>query len=185
MPSEADTCRKFVIPALQAAGCTLVGMSNAMLAEELLEEWLYWQRCLTMRGFKIGVAEMGLLPVRMAADRNVRRRVAVCACVNPISYLCGPPKAMHKASGRGRFSAAKRTPTEIRATVRSWLHKQLGRPPEHAVQPRLCPGKWSRDLVVNAVQYPKDTTPGTDLVGLLFTPGLYSTPQRAAAAVKD
>jgi hypothetical protein len=108
---------------------------------------------------------------------------------------------MQKASGRGPFSAAKRTPADMRASVRSWLHKKFEDPKKHAVRQRLCPGEWTRELVVNAVKHPEEldairkmgvkvhtlpsvikfllkpkpgdfTASGTDLVGLLLTPAL-------------
>lgn len=173
----------------------------ALLAEELVEEWLNRQGYFTIRGLKIGVSEMDLLAIKVGEGGIERRHIEVQASVNPISYVCGLPKDLQKSSGRGPFSAARRTPADMRASVAAWLHKKFDNPKKHAVRQRLCHGEWTRELVVNVVKYdeelvaiqksgvkvhtlpsviqfllkpkPRDfTASGTDLVGLLLSPAL-------------
>lgn len=173
----------------------------ALLAEELVEEWLNRQGYFTIRGLKIGVAEMDLLAIKVGKGGIERRHIEVQASVNPISYVCGLPKGLQKSSGRGPFSAAKRTRAEVRASVAGWLLKKFDNAKKDAVRQRLCPGGWTRELVVNVVKHDEElaairesgvivhtlpsiiqvllrpsrgdfTASGTDLVGLLLTPAL-------------
>jgi hypothetical protein len=47
----------------------------ALLAEELVEEWLNRQGCFTIRGIKIGVHEIDLLAVKHTAAGTECRRI--------------------------------------------------------------------------------------------------------------
>lgn len=57
----------------------------ALLAEEIVEEWLNRQGYFTIRGVKIGVHEMDLLAVRFNAGAIDCRQTEVQASVRPVS----------------------------------------------------------------------------------------------------
>ena len=56
----------------------------ALLAEELVEEWLNRQGFFTIRGLKLGVHEMDLLAIRPRPDGSLEcRHVEVQASMRP------------------------------------------------------------------------------------------------------
>ncbi len=81
----------------------------ALLAEELVEEWLNRAGFFTIRGVKIGVHEMDLLAIRPTQDGLECRHVEVQASVNPPIYLFRLTKAdQKKASRRGPADSCQR-----------------------------------------------------------------------------
>lgn len=130
----------------------------ALLAEEIVEEWLNRQGYFTIRGVKIGVHEMDLLAVRFTASGLDCRHVEVQASVRPVSYLTGVPKAVQKETGRAGGSARLREEQELRQGVREWVQKKYDHPEKKQVRERLAPGPWSRELVVHRVKYDIELT---------------------------
>jgi hypothetical protein len=60
----------------------------ALLAEQLVEEWLNCQGYFTIRGAKLGVQEIDLLAVRpMGKGKLECRQIEVQASVRPVSYI--------------------------------------------------------------------------------------------------
>jgi len=72
----------------------------ALLAEELVEEWLNRAGFFTIRGVKIGVHEMDLLAIKATQGGLERRHVEVQGSVNRVSYLLRLSKADQKVTGR-------------------------------------------------------------------------------------
>lgn len=81
----------------------------ALLAEELVEEWLRRQGYFTIRGIKLGVQEIDLLAMRPRAGGFECRHIEVQASVRPVSYLTPLTKGLQKSLGLARGSA-KTTP---------------------------------------------------------------------------
>lgn len=130
----------------------------ALLAEEIVEEWLNRQGYFTIRGVKIGVHEMDLLAVRFATTGLDCRHIEVQASVRPVSYLTRVPKAVQKETGRAAGSAKVRKEQELRQGVHEWIQKKYDHPEKKRVRERLAPGAWSRELVVHRVKHEVELT---------------------------
>ena len=89
----------------------------ALLAEEIVEEWLNRNGFFTIRGIKVGVHEIDLLAVGFKEGETICRHIEVQASVRPVSYICALSKDSRKATGRGPNNAAKRSPDEISKCV--------------------------------------------------------------------
>lgn len=123
----------------------------ALLAEEIVEEWLNRQGYFTIRGIKMGVQEIDLLAVKWQTDGNVDcRHVEVQASMRPVSYISRVPKEEQKA-GRAANSA-KRSDEELVQGVAEWVEKKFHRSDKKALMAKLWNGKWSSELVVNVVK---------------------------------
>ena len=128
----------------------------ALLAEEIVEEWLNRQGYFTIRGVKIGVHEMDILAVRATPNGLECRQVEVQASIRPVSYLTRVPKAVQKQTGRAAGSAKARPEEELRQGVREWIEKKYDLPEKQRIRQRLAAGPWSRELVVHQVKYSKE-----------------------------
>ncbi len=123
----------------------------ALLAEEIVEEWLNRQGYFTIRGIKMGVQEIDLLAVKWQADGRVEcRHIEVQASMRPVSYISRVPKEEQK-NGRAANSA-KRSDEELIQGVAEWVEKKFRRSDKKALMARLWNGKWSSELVVNIVK---------------------------------
>jgi Holliday junction resolvase-like predicted endonuclease len=72
----------------------------ALLAEEIVEEWLNRQGYFTIRGIRLGVNEVDLVAVKFSKGSEVTcRHIEVQASMRPVSYISKIPKAARK-SGR-------------------------------------------------------------------------------------
>lgn len=125
----------------------------ALLAEELVEEWLNRQGYFTIRGVKIGVDEIDLLAIRYdSSGKPECRHIEVQASMRPISYISRIPKN-HLKEGQAATSAATRTPDILQAGVKEWVHKKYHKPKKVDVIKNLFPSQnWKSELVVNNVK---------------------------------
>src|SRR5437867_3247160 len=128
----------------------------ALLAEELVEEWLNRQGYFTIRGVKIGVHEIDLLAIRPTAQGLECRQVEVQASVRPVSYITRVPKAVQKETGRAASSSKARADDELRQGIREWIEKKYDHPDKQRVRRHLAPGPWPRELVVHQVKYSRE-----------------------------
>jgi len=123
----------------------------ALLAEELVEEWLRRQGYFTMRGIKLGVHEIDLLAIRPGANGQPEcRHLEVQASMRPVSYISRVPKHLQRA-GRAANSA-KRDAQELRQGVREWVETKFRRPDKRALMQALWPAPWSSELVLHRVK---------------------------------
>jgi len=128
----------------------------ALLAEELVEEWLNRQGYFTIRGIKLGVDEIDLLAVRNLEDGAVEcRHIEVQASINPISYFTRLPKDLQK-QGRSATSAKKRTQEELVKGVEEWVEKKFYRKRKVDLMKQLCPKEWTSELVINVVKHDEE-----------------------------
>jgi hypothetical protein len=128
----------------------------ALLAEELVEEWLNRAGYFTIRGVKLGVHEIDLLAIRHGSAGLECRHLEVQASIRPVSYVTRVPKDIQKATGRAAGSAKARTEDELRQGVREWVHKKFDHPAKRALLKRLAPGPWSRELVLHQVKFERE-----------------------------
>ena len=123
----------------------------ALLAEEIVEEWLNRQGYFTIRGIKMGVQEIDLLAIKYLPDGPAEcRHIEVQASMRPVSYISSVPKEKQK-SGRAA-SSAKCSDDELVQSVSEWVEKKFRRPDKEALMAKLWKGQWSSELVVNVVK---------------------------------
>jgi hypothetical protein len=123
----------------------------ALLAEEIVEEWLNRQGYFTIRGIKMGVQEIDLLAIKLRANGITDcRHIEVQASMRPVSYISRVPKENQKA-GRAANSA-KRSADELVQGVAEWVEKKFHRPDKKSLMHTLWDGNWSSELVVNVVK---------------------------------
>ncbi|MBM4164278.1 MAG: hypothetical protein FJ222_07545 [Lentisphaerae bacterium] len=132
-------------------------MDMALLAEEVVQEWINRQGFFTIRGIKIGVHEIDILAFKPSPDGNhVCRQIEVQVSTNPIAYVSKVPKSVQKKRGIGPDNAKERKTAELKQGIREWIQKKFDHPKKVALRKRLYPGEWSRELVVNAVKHPEE-----------------------------
>lgn len=123
----------------------------AILAEELVEEWLNRQGYFTIRGIKLGVDEIDLLATKISDNGEIEyRHIEVQASMRPVSYISKVPKKQQKL-GRAANSA-KRSEEELIEGVSEWCEKKFSQKKKTALMKKLCPQKWSSELVINVVK---------------------------------
>jgi hypothetical protein len=128
----------------------------ALLAEELVEEWLNRQGYFTIRGIKLGVHEIDILAMKLTDGEPHCRHLEVQASVRPISYICPLSKAHQKATGRKPMSAKERTLEELESSVTEWIDKKFNLRRKRELREKLFEGRWSFELVVNVVRHPEE-----------------------------
>ena len=125
----------------------------ALLAEELVEEWLNRQGYFTIRGVRSGVHEIDLLAVRLTERGIDCRQLEVQASVRPMSYVTPLPAAVRKATGRSSANARVRDEGQIRQGIAEFIAKKFDRPEKQRIRSQLGPGPWTRELVLHKVKY--------------------------------
>lgn len=123
----------------------------ALLAEEIVEEWLNRQGYFTIRGIRIGVNEIDLVAMKFQpGDSPVCRHIEVQASMRPVSYISKVPKALRK-TGRAANSAA-RSSEELVTGVAEWVESKFHANKKRALMRTLWDGQWSSELVINNVK---------------------------------
>lgn len=123
----------------------------ALLAEEVVEEWLNRQGYFTIRGIKLGVHELDLLAIKKHRGGQVEcRHIEVQASMRPVSYICRVPKEQQKL-GRAANSA-KRSEGELVQGIAEWVEKKFIHKAKTGLMQELWEGQWSKELVLNVVK---------------------------------
>lgn len=123
----------------------------ALLAEELVEEWLNRQGYFTIRGVKLGVHEIDILATKFMEDGSVEyRHIEVQASMRPVSYISKVPKNIQK-QGKAANSAS-RTEEELVQGVHEWVEKKFKLEKKIKLMQSLAPAQWSSELVINNVK---------------------------------
>ncbi|MCW5873453.1 MAG: hypothetical protein KIS88_02280 [Anaerolineales bacterium] len=126
----------------------------ALLAEEIVEEWLNRQGWFTIRGIKLGVHEIDLLAMKVVENKQICRHIEVTASNNPVSYITSVPKAIQKETGRKPSSSKLRTAEELQAGIHEWIDKKFNLRVKRELREMLYPGDWSFELVINEIRHP-------------------------------
>jgi len=123
----------------------------ALLAEEIVEEWLNRQGYFTIRGIKMGVHEIDLLAVKSRGQGVVEcRHIEVQASMRPVSYISRVPKQLQK--GGRAANSAKRSDSELVDGVAEWIDKKFRKQTKVDLMKSLWDGPWSEELVLNEVK---------------------------------
>ena len=136
----------------------------ALLAEEIVEEWLNRQGYFTIRGIRMGVHEIDLLAVKWRSDGSAEcRHLEVQASMRPVSYISRVPKSAQNVGHKA--NSAKRSHEELIQGVHEWVETKFRRPDKTALMKSLWNGDWSSELVLNVVK-------SEDEVGLIAGHGI-------------
>jgi len=128
----------------------------ALLAEEIVEEWLNRNGYFTIRGAKVGVNEIDLLAVKKSGSKTILRHIEVQASIRPASYMTPLPKKVIQKTGKGPFNASRRSNRVLKLGVKEWVYKKFNMPRKCELRESLFPGKWQYELAVNEVRHPKE-----------------------------
>jgi len=97
----------------------------ALLAEELVEEWLDRQGFFTIRGIKTGVHGIDILAVHPGPKGLECRQIEVQASMRPVSYITRVLVVVQKkATHRAATSSKVRADDEVRTGIAEWIEKK-------------------------------------------------------------
>ena len=102
----------------------------ALIAEELVEEWLIQKKYFTIRNLKSGNNEIDLLGVKLNGKSNKELvHVEVMVPHSPMSWYC---RVKHK-------SAASRSPEVIKSEVDAWVERKYKSEKKQLMRDNLIP----------------------------------------------
>lgn len=105
----------------------------------------------------MGVGEMDILAIRpLPNGGHDCRHLEVTLSINPISYISKVPKEIQKQSHKSPNNAKKRDEAELRQGVAEWIASKFDDKGKAELRQRLCPGNWSRELVLNVVKHQEE-----------------------------
>jgi len=128
----------------------------ALLAEEIVEEWLNRNGYFTIRGAKVGANEIDLLAVKKSGSKTILRHIEVQASIRPASYITPLPKKVRQETGKGPSNASKRSAKDLKCGVKEWVYKKFNMPRKCELRASLFPGKWQYELAGNEVRHPEE-----------------------------
>lgn len=101
----------------------------ALLAEQLVDEWLNRQGFFTLRGIKRGIDEIDLLGIRMNENSLQGWHIEVQVSFRPMSYIGKLSKAAQQELGaKSATSAIRRPPHILEAGIEEWVRKKFNSP---------------------------------------------------------
>ena len=129
----------------------------SLLGEEVVEEWLNRNGYFTIRGIKVGVDEIDILAIRPCPDGKYEcRHIEVQVSINPISYITKVPAAIRKQTGIAPHNAKRRDVAQLTQGVHEWIEAKFNLPRKVQLRNSLCPGSWSRELVVGSIKHEEE-----------------------------
>ena len=129
----------------------------SLLGEEVVEEWLNRNGYFTIRGIKVGVDEIDILAIRPLPDGKYEcRQIEVQVSINAISYITKVHAAIRKQTGIGPHNAKRRDVAQLMQGVDEWIEAKFNLPRKVQLRNSLCPGSWSRELVVGSIKHEEE-----------------------------
>jgi hypothetical protein len=129
----------------------------ALIAEQLVEEWLNRDGFFTIRGIKCGVREIDILAIKHGEDDVECRHVEVQVSFRPIGYISKLPKKLLSRPNQSRTSAKEREMKTLKLCVDDWVNGKFCNKKILNVRKKLWPsGKWKRFFVYGIVKYVKE-----------------------------
>ena len=113
----------------------------ALIAEEIVEEWLNRQGFFTIRGAKVGLYEADILAIKPESAGYDARHYEITVSHNPIGYI------------GGNTNARRRNEAEMSEGLEQWMRKKFLEPKKAALRVSLCPVDWKFCLVVGKVRH--------------------------------
>lgn len=98
----------------------------ALIAEQVVEEWLVRQGYFTMRGLKTGVDEIDLLAIKNIHPGQWENwHIEVQVSIRPVSYISGlTSKRQNEFEIPGTNNAKIRSSEQLELTVNDWVNKK-------------------------------------------------------------
>ncbi|SRR5713226_7718877 len=127
----------------------------ALLAEEIVEEWLNRDGWFTIRGIKIGACEIDILAIKPTVNGIKCRHLEVHAAFNPIGYIAPVPNARRQPR-QGAGYARRRSDEELQNCVSEWVRKKYDHPKIAEQLKTIFDGKWTRKFVVHKFKHPEE-----------------------------
>ncbi|MEC8567584.1 MAG: hypothetical protein VXY56_04740 [Pseudomonadota bacterium] len=129
----------------------------ALLAEQIVEEWLRRDGFFTIRGLKLGIQEIDLLAIKVNQNKSIEaKHVEVQVSNKPVTYISGISKALReKHGGVGARSAKYRNLDLLKLTVKDWIDKKYNHPDKVKVRNKLAPEINWTFLFVHGKVHPK------------------------------
>ena len=125
----------------------------ALIAEEVVEEWLNRQGFFTIRGINIGVHEMDILAVRVCGNTTELRHYEVTSSHNPVAYICKLTKVLQDTLKQKPNSAAVRSEAVLLECVSAWIDGKFKDAKKVEIRNRLFPGTWTFHAVFGKVRH--------------------------------
>src|SRR6266480_4364515 len=101
----------------------------ALMAEQLVDEWLNRNGFFTLRGVKSGVHEIDLLGIRMSAGRLEGWHVECQVSFRPVSYIGRLSKVYQQEVGaKSATSAKQRADPILESGIAEWVEKKFMSP---------------------------------------------------------
>ena len=131
----------------------------ALLAEQLVDEWLNRQGFFTVRGVKEGVDEIDLLgvrPSRTSSGTLEAWHVEVQVSFNPNAYISKLSKGQMAELGTNNKNSAKVRQTELlERTVEGWVEGKFNKKRKRQMREERWTGlNWQFKLVHARAKYP-------------------------------
>jgi hypothetical protein len=113
----------------------------ALLAEQLVDEWLNRREFFTLRGIKSGVHEIDLLGIRKSEGELEGWHVECQVSFRPVSYIGRLSKAYQQELGaRSATSAKKRAPYILKQGIAELVQKKFMSPKKKEMRDRCWKG---------------------------------------------
>lgn len=130
----------------------------ALIAEELVEEWLNRKFYFTIRGLKQGNHEMDLLAIRHDGDQIHRCHYEVSVSMRPVGYISDLTSDGQIELGVKSKGSAKMRPTHLlEQSVDAWVEKKFRHPIRDGMREKCLPGgKWEYAFVHGVANHPEE-----------------------------
>lgn len=129
----------------------------ALLAEELVEEWLNRKGYFTIRGVKKGVSEIDLLAIKYDDSIVDAQHIEVQISFNPVTYITPLSKRLTKLLNKNKRSALARDSSTLEESVEEWINTKYIDSKKCEMRDSLWPGvSWKYILVHGVVKHPAE-----------------------------
>jgi hypothetical protein len=127
-----------------------------LIAEQIVEDWLYHQGFFTIRGAKAGQNEADLLAIRPLKNLIEAIHIEVQASHRPIGYISSLPKEYAKKNKISQRTAKKRDQSLLAKSVKQWVENKFNSSSIIELRQELCDTNWKKILVINVVRHQEE-----------------------------
>ncbi|MBY0427170.1 MAG: hypothetical protein K2Q22_16165 [Cytophagales bacterium] len=131
----------------------------ALLAEQIVEEWLTRQGYFTIRGLKLGIDEIDLLAIKkLKSGEWENLHIEVQVSIRPVGYISKLDQFRQiDFNIRGDKNATKRTDEQLETAVKDWVHKKYKVERKYNLRQNLVQSdNWKFMFVHGKVKDPKE-----------------------------
>ena len=125
----------------------------ALIAEQVVEEWLTRQGYFTIRGIKMGIDEIDLLAIKNhGVGKWEKIHVEVQVSIRPVNYISGLTKERQEEfSIKGSGNATKRTDEQLELAVQDWIQKKFLSEKKQQIRHRLTGSEDWKFMFVHGI----------------------------------